>query len=199
MRIRGWEVLREGYRIPFLRPPPLFAEPIPMSSYAPTSIKGAALEEVTLALIAKGAVELAPLPSPGFYSRLFVVWKTSGSWRPVSSQSLRGRVALPAGDHPVCSSVCPTGGLDGLHRPDGVSSTSNPFCLGPPWRCFATTSPRSPICARRGAPGLLLSTASRRRSSVGRSHFRFGWLHSSFRDPQCSSGLSLPSSSTPQH
>ena len=57
--------------------------PIPMPSYSPTSFKGAALEEVTLGLIAKGAVELAPLPSPGFYSRLFVVWKTSGSWRPV--------------------------------------------------------------------------------------------------------------------
>ena len=82
------EVLREGYRIPFLRPPPLSAEPIPMSSYAPTSIKGAALEEVTLALIAKGAVELASLPSPGFYSRLFVVWKTSVSWRPVIDLSL---------------------------------------------------------------------------------------------------------------
>ena len=36
-----------------------------------------------MGLIAKGAVELVPLPSPGFYSRLFVVWKTSGSWRPV--------------------------------------------------------------------------------------------------------------------
>ena len=82
------EVLREGYRIPFLRPPPLSAEPIPMPLYAPTSIKGAALEEVTLALIAKGAVELAPLPSPGFYSHLFVVWKTSGSWRPVIDLSL---------------------------------------------------------------------------------------------------------------
>ena len=54
-----------------------------MPSYSPSSIKGAALEEVTLGLIAKGAVELVPLPSPGFYSRLFVVWKTSGSWRPV--------------------------------------------------------------------------------------------------------------------
>ena len=71
-----------------LRLPPLSAEPIPMPSYAPTSIKGAALEEVTLALIAKGAVELAPLPSPGLYSRLFVVWKTSGSWRPVIDLSL---------------------------------------------------------------------------------------------------------------
>ena len=81
------EVLREGYRIPFLRSPTLSAKPIPMPSYAPTSIKGAALE-VTLALIAKGAVELAPLPSPGFYSCLFVVWKASGSWRPVIDLSL---------------------------------------------------------------------------------------------------------------
>ena len=77
------EVLRFGYRLPFLSAPPLSGAPLPMPSYSPTSIKGAALEEVTLALVAKGAVELAPLPSPGFYSRLFVVWKTSGSWRPV--------------------------------------------------------------------------------------------------------------------
>ena len=33
--------------------------------------------------MAKSAVELAPLLSLGFYSRLFVVWKTSGSWSPV--------------------------------------------------------------------------------------------------------------------
>ena len=72
-----------GYCLPFLSTPPLSNVPIQMPSYSPTSIKGAALEEVTLGLIAKGAVELAPLTSPGFYSHLFVVWKTSGSWRPV--------------------------------------------------------------------------------------------------------------------
>ena len=72
-----------GYCLPFLSTPPLSNVPVPMPSYSPTSIKGAALEEVTLGLIAKGAVELAPLPSPGFYNRLFVVWKTLGSWRPV--------------------------------------------------------------------------------------------------------------------
>ena len=55
----------------------------PNASYSPTSTKGTALEEVILGLIAKGAVELALLPSPGLDSRLFVVWKTSGSWRPV--------------------------------------------------------------------------------------------------------------------
>ena len=62
-----------------------------MPSYTPASIKRAALEEVTLALITKGAVELAPLPSPGFYSHLFVVWKTSGAWRPVIDLSLLNR------------------------------------------------------------------------------------------------------------
>ena len=72
-----------GYCLPFLSTPPLSNVPVPMPSYSPSSIKGAALEEVTLGLIAKGAVEPVPLPSPGFYSRLFVVWKTSGSWRPV--------------------------------------------------------------------------------------------------------------------
>ena len=57
--------------------------PIPLPSSSPISITGAALEEITLGLIAKDALELAPLPSPGFYSHLFVVWKTSRSWRPV--------------------------------------------------------------------------------------------------------------------
>ena len=70
------EVLRFGYPIPFLSSPPLSPVPVPMPSYNPVSTRGVALEEVTLGLIAKGAVELAPLPSPGFYSRLFVVWKT---------------------------------------------------------------------------------------------------------------------------
>ena len=77
------EVLRYGCCIPFLRRPPLSKTPIPMPSYNPLSTKGVALGEVTRSLVALGAVELAPLPSPGFYSRLFVVWKTSGSWRPV--------------------------------------------------------------------------------------------------------------------
>ena len=77
------EVLRFGYCIPFLSPPPLSPALVPMPSYSPSSTRGVALREVTLGLIAKGAVELAPLPSPGFYSRLFVVCKASGSWRPV--------------------------------------------------------------------------------------------------------------------
>ena len=84
-------MLQEGYRIPFLSQPLLSPVPIPMPSYNPLSTKGVALEEVTLGLITKGAVELAPLPSPGFYSRLFVVWKTSGLWRPVIDLSTLNR------------------------------------------------------------------------------------------------------------
>ena len=67
------EVLRFGYRIPFLCEPPLSKVPISLPSYHPSSTKGVALGEVTQALVAKSAVELAPLPSLGFYSRLFVV------------------------------------------------------------------------------------------------------------------------------
>ena len=82
------EVLRYDYRIPFLCDPPLSKVPISMPSYHPSSTKGVALGEVTQALVAKSAVELAPLPSPSFYSRLFIVWKTSGSWRPVIDLSI---------------------------------------------------------------------------------------------------------------
>ena len=77
------EVLREGYRIPFRRAPTLSREPIPFPAYCPNSIRGKALEQEVASLLQKGAIELAPLPSRGFYSRLFVTLKASGSWRPI--------------------------------------------------------------------------------------------------------------------
>ena len=128
------EVLRVGYCLPFLSTPPLSNAPLPMPSYSPTSIKGAALEEVTLALVAKGAVELAPLPSPGFYSRLFVVRKTSWSWRPVIDLSHLNRFVdvspFQMEDHSVCAPVGVSGGLDGLHRSQGsVSSGAGASCF----------------------------------------------------------------------
>ena len=78
------------YSLPFSSPPPLSLVSIPMPSYSPSSIKGKALQKEVLLLLAKGAIELAP-PSPGYYSRLFVVWKTSGSWRPVIDISRMNR------------------------------------------------------------------------------------------------------------
>ena len=82
------EVLRWGYRIPFRRVPTLSKEPIPYPAYSPDSIRGKSLEGEVRSLLEKGAIELAPLLSPGYYSRLFVVMKASGSWRPVIDLSL---------------------------------------------------------------------------------------------------------------
>ena len=48
----------------------------------PSSIRGKALEKEFLDLLHKGAIKQAP-QTPGFYSRLFVVQKDSGSWRPI--------------------------------------------------------------------------------------------------------------------
>ena len=76
------EVLREGYRILFSRRPPLSDQPLPMPSYTPSSIRGKALEQEFQDLFRKQAIEQAP-QTPGFYSRLFVVQKDSGAWRPI--------------------------------------------------------------------------------------------------------------------
>ena len=117
------EVLWWGYRIPFRRAPTLSREPIPYPGYSPDSIRGKALEGEVQALLDKGAIELAPLPSPGFYSRLFVVMKASGAWRPVIDLSLLNlRVQqdiLQDGDSPVRTSVSTCWGLDGVSRLEG--------------------------------------------------------------------------------
>ena len=76
------EALRVGYRIPFDRPPPLSECPISLPAYSPHSIREVALNQELQNLLRKGAVEPAP-QSPGFYSRLFLVKKASGSWRPI--------------------------------------------------------------------------------------------------------------------
>ena len=86
------EVLRCGYRIPFRVLPSLSTVPIPLPSYSPSSIGGIALNAAVADLIAKGAVEPAPL-TPGFYSRLFVTPKVTGGWRPV--------IGLSRPDHSV--------------------------------------------------------------------------------------------------
>ena len=57
-------------------------QPLPMPSYSLSSIRGKALEKEFLDLLHKGAIKQAP-QTPGFYSRLFVVQKDSGSWRPI--------------------------------------------------------------------------------------------------------------------
>lgn len=76
-------VVSEGVRLSFVSPPPMTRTPF----YTPTPLltaKANALRTEVLQLLQKGATEVVnDLTSPGFYSRLFVVPKPGGRWRPV--------------------------------------------------------------------------------------------------------------------
>ena len=77
-------VLRDGYRVPFKdSPPPLARTPVSFPTYQAGSPRAQALRQEVEALLAKGALEIARDPGPGFYSRLFLVEKATGGWRPV--------------------------------------------------------------------------------------------------------------------
>ena len=77
-------VLRGGYRVPFKdSPSPLARTPVSFPTYRVGSPRAQALRQEVEALLAKGALEIARDPGPGFYSRLFLVEKATGGWRPV--------------------------------------------------------------------------------------------------------------------
>ena len=77
-------VLRDGYRVPFKdSPPPLARTPVSFPTYRAGSPRAQALRQDVEAMLAKGALEIARDPGPGFYSRLFLVEKATGGWRPV--------------------------------------------------------------------------------------------------------------------
>ena len=93
-------VLRDGYRVPFLdSPPPSLPCPLPGLSSSPilhpgivSDVPGRLSSGSSLAardrgMLAKGALEIARDPGPGFYSRLFLVENASGGWRTVISLS----------------------------------------------------------------------------------------------------------------
>ena len=77
-------IVRDGYRVELISPPPLSLVPIPMKLFRNTEQSNALLREI-MSLLDKGAIEeLDPRSlAPGFYSRLFLVPKTDGSYRPV--------------------------------------------------------------------------------------------------------------------
>ena len=77
-------VLRDGYRVPFKDSPPLLScTPVSFPTYRAGSPRAQALRQEIEGMLAKGALEIARDPGPGFYSRLFLVEKASGGWRPV--------------------------------------------------------------------------------------------------------------------
>ena len=77
-------VLRDGYSVPFTdSPPPLACTPVSFLTYRVGSPRAQALRQEVEEILAKGALEIARDPGPGFYSRLFLVEKATGGWRPV--------------------------------------------------------------------------------------------------------------------
>ena len=110
------EALRVGYRIPFDRRPPLSERPLSLLAYSRQPIKVVALTQELQTLLRKGAVEPAP-QSPGFYNRLFLVQKASGSWHPIIDLSpwttMSPRLFLH-GDSTVSPSFHSPRRLDGL-------------------------------------------------------------------------------------
>ena len=77
-------VLRKGYCVPFLdSPPPLSRTLVSFPTYQAGSPQAQALRQEIEGMLAKGALEIARDLGPGFYSRLFLVEKASGGWRPV--------------------------------------------------------------------------------------------------------------------
>ena len=124
------EVLREGYRIPFLRPPPSVCGPDPHAFVCPYFHQGDCSRGGHPGVDCQGCCgacssSLSRLLQPPVCG-LEDLGVVAAGHRPVPPQSLRGRFALLHGDHPVCSSVCPAGGLDGLHRSSGDISSG--FC-----------------------------------------------------------------------
>ena len=76
------KTVMQGYQIPFVQFPPLTKEPRYSPTYPQGSEKWKLLNLAVPEMLDKGAIEPAP-SSPGFYSRLFLVPKIGGQWRPI--------------------------------------------------------------------------------------------------------------------
>ena len=85
------EVFHLGYRIPFHHLPPMAWDPVEFPSYSLGSVKAEAFQEGMDKMLQKGILELVHQPSVGFYSRLFLVRKGTGGWRPVIDLSSLNR------------------------------------------------------------------------------------------------------------
>ena len=73
-----------GIPNPVPTPPPSQASsPVLFPTYPFDSPKALTLRQEVETMISKGALGRVPDPGPGFYSRLFLVEKASGGWRPV--------------------------------------------------------------------------------------------------------------------
>ena len=88
-------VLQEGYNLEFEKEPPLTTTPNVNSHYQ-NKEKQSVLTEEILSLLQKNALEeVTDTSSPGFYSRIFLVAKKTGDWRPVIDLSILNKSLRP--------------------------------------------------------------------------------------------------------
>ena len=163
-------VLRDGYRVPFKdSPPPLSRTPVSFPTYRAGSPGAQALRQEIEAMLAKGALGIALDPGPGFYSRLFLVEKAFGGWRPVISLShLNEFVQLTR--FKMETVICQRGGFSSFLGSEGlVLSDPNPAILKEAIEVFVGGDglpvPRPVFQAVNSSPGL--HQGLRSRVSVG--------------------------------
>ena len=81
--------------VPPPRLPLTSEELVEFPSYGLVSVKAQTLQAEVDKILEKGALEIVDPPGPGYYSRLFLVQKVTGGWRPVMDLSTFGFRPLP--------------------------------------------------------------------------------------------------------
>ncbi len=144
-------VIRSGYRIPFrVRPflqrlPPRCVQTIPSDQE-----KLCVLRDEVEAMLQKQAIERVTSQhrSTGFFSRLFLVRKKTGGWRPIIDLSQLNKSIVSTnfndGDVRQSPSVSECGGLGHVFRPDG--------CLFPYLNTSSVQALPSVCISRGGVP-----------------------------------------------
>ena len=88
-------VLKEGYNLEFSKQPVLSSQPAIVSGYQDLR-KQQELADQIRSLVDKGALEVVHnVDSKGFYSRMFLVPKKSGGWRPIIDLSVLNTYLVP--------------------------------------------------------------------------------------------------------
>ena len=128
-------VLRDGYRVPFKdSPPPLARTPVSFPTYRAGSPRAHALRQEVEVMLAKGALEIARDPGPGFYSRLFPGgegdWGLEACDRSLAFERLRPADAVQDGNSRFGAVVCQRGGFSSFLGSEGcVLSDPDPWII----------------------------------------------------------------------
>ena len=82
------KTLSYGYVLPFIRDPPLSTSPVEFPAYKAGTVRHVALGLAVAEMVKKGAVEPVEDCRTDFYTRVFLVPKVTGGWRPIFNLSV---------------------------------------------------------------------------------------------------------------